>query len=37
MMPEEMPTPEKSLKEVLKLRLKKEFSEVATNCSQLKM
>ena len=37
MMPEEMPTPEKSLKEVLKLRLKKEGSEVITNCSQLKM
>lgn len=37
MMPEEMTTPEKSLKEVLKLRLKKEGSEVTTNCSQLKM
>ena len=37
MMPEEMPTPEKPLKEVLKLRLKKEGSEVTTNCSQLKM
>jgi len=37
MMPEEMITPEKSLKEVLKLRLKKEGSEVTTNCSQLKM
>ena len=37
MMPEEMTTMEKSLKEVLKLRLKKEGSEVATNCSQLKM
>ena len=32
MMPEEMPTPEKSLKEVLKSRLK-----MTTNCSQLKM
>ena len=37
MMPEEMTTPEKSLKEVLKPRLKKEGSEVTTNCSQLKM
>ena len=33
MMPEEMTTPEKSLKEVLKLRLEKEGSEVTTNCS----
>ncbi len=37
MMPEEMPTLEKSLKEVLKLRLKKEGSEVTTNCSQMKI
>ena len=37
MMPEEMTTPEKSLKEVLKLRLKKEGSEVTTNCSQMKI
>ena len=37
MMPEEMPTPEKSLKEVLKSRLKKEGYEVTTNCSQLKI
>ena len=36
-MPEKLPTPEKSLKEVLKSRLKKEGSKVATNCSQLKM
>ena len=37
MMPEEMPTPEKFLKEILKSRLKKEGSEATTNCSQLKM